>query len=52
MTGLNALFGLGQAVDIQTMLQQAAGGQATGLEALPPGVLVLISGVWRPSWAC
>ena len=45
MTGLNALFGLGQAVDIQAMLQQAAGGQATGMEALPPGVLVLISGV-------
>jgi membrane protease YdiL (CAAX protease family) len=44
MTGLNALFGLGQAVDVQEFLRQASGGQATGLEALPSAVVLLIVG--------
>jgi membrane protease YdiL (CAAX protease family) len=42
MTALNALLGLGEAVDIQEFLTAAAGGQATGLETLPNGVVLLI----------
>jgi len=45
MTAMNALFGLGQAVDVQALLQQAAGSQAAGLEALPTTAIVLLSGV-------
>jgi uncharacterized protein len=42
MTGLNALFDLGQAVDLHEMLSEMAGGQATGVEQIPAGVLLLI----------
>jgi membrane protease YdiL (CAAX protease family) len=45
MTGLNALFGLGQSVDVKAFIQQAAGGQATGLESLPSPVLLLVTGL-------
>jgi membrane protease YdiL (CAAX protease family) len=45
MTGLNALFGLGQAVDVQEFLRQAAGGQATGLEEFPGWAILLMTGL-------
>jgi membrane protease YdiL (CAAX protease family) len=45
MTGLNALFGLGQAVDFRDMLLQAAGSQATGLQEIPGPVLFLVAGL-------
>lgn len=44
MTGLNALLGLGQAVDVREFLAQAAGGQTTGLEAVPDWALLLLIG--------
>ena len=44
MTGLNALFGLGQAVDVHMILSQAAGGEPTGVEQIPAGLLLLILG--------
>lgn len=45
MMGLNALFGLGQAVDVQEFLRQAAGGQATGLEEFPAWAILLMTGL-------
>jgi membrane protease YdiL (CAAX protease family) len=45
MTGLNALFGLGQPVDVGQMLAQAAGGQATEAAAIPNWLLLVIVGV-------
>lgn len=42
MTGLNALFDLGQAVNVHEMLGEMAGGEATGVEQIPAGVLLLI----------
>ena len=45
MTGLNALFGLGQPVDVGQMLAQAAGGQATEVAAIPDWLLLVIVGV-------
>ncbi|MFN2165697.1 MAG: lysostaphin resistance A-like protein [Anaerolineae bacterium] len=44
MTGLNALFDLGQAVDLHEMLGKLAGGEATGVEQIPAGVLLLVLG--------
>ncbi|MGQ9598217.1 MAG: CPBP family intramembrane glutamic endopeptidase [Anaerolineae bacterium] len=43
MTGLNALFGLGQAVNVKEFLRQAAGGQASGLEAMPDWAILLLT---------
>ena len=43
MTGLNALFGLGQAVTVKEFLRQAAGGQASGLEAMPDWAILLLT---------
>ena len=43
MTGLNALFRLGQGVDVKAFIEQASGGQTTGLEMLPSPVLLLIT---------
>jgi membrane protease YdiL (CAAX protease family) len=45
MTGLNALFGLGQPVDLKDMLLQAAGGQANGVDQIPGLALLLIMGL-------
>ena len=45
MTGLNALFGLGQPVDIGQMLSQAAGGQASEVATIPDWLLLVIVGV-------
>lgn len=45
MTGLNALFGLGQAVNAKEVIRQAAGGQASGLEAMPDWALLLLLGL-------
>jgi membrane protease YdiL (CAAX protease family) len=42
MTGLNALFGLGQAVDVHQLLGEMAGGEATGVEQIPATALLLI----------
>jgi membrane protease YdiL (CAAX protease family) len=44
MTGLNALFGLGQPVDIQEMLAGAAGGQAGELQTIPNWLWLAIVG--------
>jgi membrane protease YdiL (CAAX protease family) len=44
MTGLNALFDLGQAVDVKDLLTQAAGGQAEGLDMVPGWTLLAIVG--------
>lgn len=44
MVGLNVLFGLGQAVDVQEFLEQASGGQTTGLEGIPDFAILLITG--------
>ena len=45
MTGLNALFGLGQPVDIGQMLAQAAGAQTAEVAAIPNWLLLVIVGV-------
>ena len=45
MTGLNALFGMGQPVDIGQMLAQAAGGQVTEVAAIPDWFLLVVVGV-------
>jgi membrane protease YdiL (CAAX protease family) len=45
MTGLNALFGLGQMVDVGQMLAQAAGGQAAEAATVPEWLLLAIIGV-------
>ncbi len=45
MTGLNALFGLGQAVNAKEVIRQAAGGQASGLEAMPDWALLALTGL-------
>ncbi|HSJ55201.1 MAG TPA: CPBP family intramembrane glutamic endopeptidase, partial [Anaerolineae bacterium] len=45
MTALNALFGLGQAVDIRAFLAQATGAQAEALSQLPDSALLLLLGV-------
>lgn len=42
MTGLNALFGLGQPVDVHELLSEVAGGEATGVEQIPAAVLMLV----------
>jgi membrane protease YdiL (CAAX protease family) len=44
MTGLNALFDLGQAVDVKDLLAQAVGGQAEGLNMVPGQTLIAIVG--------
>jgi membrane protease YdiL (CAAX protease family) len=44
MTALNAIFGLGQAVDIMDFLQQAAGDQAATLSEVPSWAWLLIVG--------
>jgi membrane protease YdiL (CAAX protease family) len=44
MTGLDALFGLGQPIDVKEFLAQAAGGQAAGLEMIPDYALLLLVG--------
>lgn len=45
MTGLNALFGLGQMVDVGQMLAQAAGGQAAEAASIPEWLLLAIIGI-------
>jgi membrane protease YdiL (CAAX protease family) len=45
MTGLNALFGLGQPVDVGQVLAQAAGGQTAEVAAVPNWLLLVIVGV-------
>ena len=45
MTGLNVLFALGQPVDVQAMLTQAAGGASSELQAIPTSGLLLLIGV-------
>lgn len=45
MTGLNALFGLGQPVNAAELLAQAAGGQTTEVAAIPDWLLLVIVGV-------
>ncbi len=45
MTGLNALFGLGQSVDVGQVLAQAAGGQTAEVAAIPEWLLLVIVGV-------
>ncbi len=45
MTALNALLGLGEAVDIRAFLTQAGGGQAEALAAVPDSALFLLLGV-------
>jgi len=47
MAALNALFGLGQAVDVKELLTQMSGGgaQAEALGQLPGGALLLLLGV-------
>ncbi len=44
MTGLDALFGLGQAVNVKEVLSQAAGGQTSGLDTIPDFALLLLIG--------
>lgn len=44
MTGLNALFDLGEVVNIHDLLAEMAGGVATGVEQIPEAVLLLIFG--------
>ena len=43
-TGLDALFGLGQAVNVKDVLSQAAGGQAADLDTIPDFALLLLVG--------
>jgi membrane protease YdiL (CAAX protease family) len=43
-TGLDALFGLGQAVDVKEVLGQAAGETSAALEAIPDLALLLLVG--------
>ena len=45
MTGLNALFGLGQPVNVAELLAQAAGGQTAEVAAIPNWLLLVIVGV-------
>lgn len=45
MTALNAMFDLGQAVDVHDLLKQAAGGQAEGLDMVPSWILLAIVGL-------
>ena len=45
MTALNALFGLGQAVDIRELLAQAGGAQAEALAKVPGSVPLLLTGI-------
>ena len=45
MTGLNALFGLGQPVNVAELLAQAAGGQTAEVAAIPDWLLLVIVGV-------
>ncbi|MGD2207070.1 MAG: CPBP family intramembrane metalloprotease [Anaerolineae bacterium] len=45
MTGLNALLDLGSPVNVREFLEQATGGQPTGLETVPDWAVLLISGV-------
>lgn len=45
MAGLNALFGLGQAVDARLVLKELAGGQTTGMEGLSSTAFVLVTGL-------
>ena len=45
MTGLNALFALGEPVDVQAMLLQAAGGASSDLQAIPAPALLLLIGI-------
>jgi len=45
MTGLNALFGLGQPVNAAELLAQAAGGQTAEVAAIPDWLLLVIVGV-------
>jgi membrane protease YdiL (CAAX protease family) len=45
MTGLNALFGLGQPVEFSAMLAKGAGDQASGLAAVPEWLLLTVVGV-------
>jgi membrane protease YdiL (CAAX protease family) len=42
MTGLNALFNLGQPVDIHKLLSEMAGAETSGLEQIPPVALLLV----------
>lgn len=42
--GLDALFGLGQAVDVKEFLAQVAGGQSAELDAIPDLALLLLVG--------
>jgi membrane protease YdiL (CAAX protease family) len=42
MTGLNALFNLGQPANVHELLREAAGGEATALEEIPAAALLLI----------
>ncbi len=44
MTGLNALFDLGQAANLRDMIVEAAGGQTAGLELVPDWALLLLVG--------
>jgi membrane protease YdiL (CAAX protease family) len=44
MTGLNAVFGLGQVVDVKDFLKQASGGQATGMDTWPQYAILLLLG--------
>jgi membrane protease YdiL (CAAX protease family) len=44
MVALNALFGLGHAVDAKEFIKQASGGQATGLDTIPGWALLLLTG--------
>jgi membrane protease YdiL (CAAX protease family) len=43
-TALDALFGLGQAVDVRDLLTQAASGESAGLDAIPDWALLAIVG--------
>ena len=45
MTGLNVLFGLGQAVDVKVFISAASGGRPTGMEGLSPAVILAFTGV-------
>jgi membrane protease YdiL (CAAX protease family) len=45
MTGLNALFGLGETVNLMDLLQTMAGDQATGLEGIPPAAVFALIAV-------
>jgi CAAX protease family protein len=44
MVALNALFGLGHAVDAKEFIKQASGSQATGLDTIPSWALLLLVG--------